>query len=157
MIEVRGYWEGLEGLGEDALQELRPQAEHAVMRAVVHLTNAIKTTLTGQRTGRTYKISKTGRLHTASAPGEPPAVLYGNLRNSVGWSKPTWDGLTVSAEAGVGLGTKPSGGLPDPEKTYARRLEFGGMDSRGVYIAPRPYMEPTVVREEAQLNVILEG
>lgn len=152
---VTGHWEGLDGLGEEALQELRPEAEHNVLRAAIHLVNAIKVTLTGERSGRTYKVSKTGRLHVASAPGEPPAVLYGNLRNSIGMSAIRWEGMTVTVEVGVGLGAKA--GNVDPERTYARRLELGGLDSRGVRILPRPYIEPTVVREEQALNALLEG
>jgi hypothetical protein len=153
---VAGRWEGLEGLGDDALMELKPDAEHRVVRAQIHMVNALKLTLTGQRSGRTYRVSKTGRLHTASAPGEPPAVLFGNLRNSVGAGPIRWDGFTVEGEIGIGLGTKPAGGGEDPE-SYGRRLEWGGIDSRGVRILPRPYMEPTVIREQDAVEQILGG
>jgi hypothetical protein len=154
-----GHWEGLDGLGDEALNELRTSAEDAVRDAVVMLSGAIKETLSGARTGRAYRVSRTGRLHIASAPGEPPAVLYGNLRNSVGYSPPSWDATaasaTVSAEVGVGLGQKPTMAV-DPENTYARRMELGGVDSRGVRILPRPYMEPTMVRMEPRVDELLE-
>lgn len=149
-------WEGLEGMGVEALEEEKPRAEHSLMMACVYFVSELKLTLTGQRSGLFYKISKTGRLHQASAPGEAPAVLYGALRNSAGHSQPVWDGWSVSAEVGIGLGTRPGGGGADPE-TYARRLEFGGIDSRGVRILPRPYLEPTVIRTAAQIDQLLEG
>lgn len=82
-------------------------------------------------------------MHVASAPGEAPAVLFGNLRMSVGHSKPSWEGFTISQSVGPGLGTSPTDGSPDPGDAYARRLEYGGGN-----IFARPYMEPSV--QEAQ-------
>lgn len=38
--------------------------------------------MTGQKSGRIYKIGK-GRTHQASAPGQAPAVLTGQLRSSI--------------------------------------------------------------------------
>ena len=53
------------------------------------LTNEVKKILSGQRSGRIYKVKKTGGkskksgvVYTASAPGEPPAVRFGTLRTS---------------------------------------------------------------------------
>lgn len=151
-----GRWEGLDGMGDELLREIRGDAEANVLAAVVYFSGEIKVTLSGARSGRSYRVSKTGALHIASAPGEPPAVLSGNLRNAVGYSTPTWDGWTVSAEVGVGLGQPPAGGLPDPAKTYARRLEWGGVDRRGVRMLPRPYMEPTAIRVQPTLERMLE-
>lgn len=138
-----GDWEGLEGLGDDAFRELRPRAAAAVRRAAISLTAGVQQTLTGARSGRVYKISKTGRLHVASAPGEPPAVLYGRLRQSITWTEPVWDGNTVTAEVGTNV-------------EYAARLEYGGIDRRGVRMLPRPYMEPTVLRMARTIAEILE-
>lgn len=144
MIGIRDSgWEGLEGMGEEALRELRGTAERSVLSAALYFVGQLKKTLTGRRSGRTYRVSRTGALHVASAPGEPPAVLFGALRNSIGHTNPKWEGWAVSSEVGTGLGI---GGGSDPSNAYARRLEFGGIDSRGVYIAPRPYMAPTEER-----------
>lgn len=151
-----GRWEGLDGFGDDALAEAKPQAEAAIKAAVVFAASETKLTLSGSRHGRAYRVSKRGELHIASAPGEPPAVLWGNLRNSIGSSEPVWDGLTVSGEFGVGLGQPPAGGV-DPEHSYARRMEWGGIDSRGIRILPRPYLEPTAIRIEPMIQRILEG
>lgn len=162
MIRFRDQgWENLDEIeADELLRELRPGAELAVKMAVVHMEGAVKKTLTGTRSGRTYRVPMTrgrggaARLHVASAPGEPPAVMFGALRNSIGHGPPRWRGRTVEAEFGPGLGQSPSTG-PDPSKSYARRLEYGGVDSRGIRILPRPYMEPTVQREEPRVDRIL--
>jgi hypothetical protein len=160
MLDVPGgHWEGLEGLGATVLAELHPGAERQVRKAALQFSNAIKLTLTGKRHGRTYKVSKRGPLHVASAPGEPPAVLFDNLRASVGYSEPVWgvqgENLTVSCEVGVGLG-QAKGLAIDPSRTYARRLELGGIDKHGVMIEARPYIAPTEDRMRATLDATLE-
>lgn len=150
-------WEGLDGLGEEAMEELRPRAEAVVKAAGLYFAGEIKTTLTGARSGRTYKVSKTGQLHVASAPGEPPAVLMGALRNSIGSSEPVWEGDAVSVEIGPGIGTTPGGGDQDPADSYARRMEMGGADSRGIMIEPRPYMAPTELRVTPVIDAMLKA
>lgn len=143
-----GEWEGLEGKAEELMAELRPRAERAVKQAGTLAESTVKQTLTGKRSGRTYKVSRTGRLHVASAPGEPPAVLFGNLRNSVGHTDPEWVGDGVETTFGPGLGTTAEGLV----ETYARRLEYGGVDSRGVKLEARPYMKPSVDKLLPQLE-----
>jgi hypothetical protein len=149
MLTLEGgeEWEGLEGMGEEILRELRPRAEGIILRIVMRGASLMKEILTGARTGRVYRVSRTGALHVASAPGEPPAVMFGNLRNSVGFTEPTWNGWEVSAKYGPGLGTAPSDPSRDPV-SYAMRMEYGGIDSRGVKIDPRPYVAPTEARLE---------
>lgn len=139
-----GRWEGLDTLGQEELQRLREPAETGVTRAGMHLANAVKRTLSGSRSGRFYRVSRKGRLHQASAPGEPPAVMFGKLRQSIAVSDPQWDGWNVEVEVGTNL-------------PYARRMEWGGVDSRGIRILPRPYFGPTVLREQDALDRILEG
>jgi len=154
MMEFRaGQWVGLDNMSDAVLMALRPKAEKAVFRGGQRYANEIKRTLTGARHGRTYKVSRTGRLHVAAAPLEPPAVLFGNLRNSVGHTDPHWEGQSVSVEVGPGL----TGGDESRVSTaYARRQEYGGTDKRGVYVPPHPYMAPTALRMEAILPTIFE-
>ena len=158
MLDVTGFWSGLEDLAEDALADTRPRAERCVRAVAVMFSGEIKRTLVGRRTGRPYKVSKKGKLHIASAPGEPPAKLFGNLGGSIGYSPPTWTdgGMVVWSEVGVGLGQAPKLEV-DPARTYARRLEFGGMDSRGIMIEARPYLAPTEERVRGAIDAILEG
>lgn len=141
-------WEGMDELPNDLIRAERPRATRLVKRAAVLFQNEWKRTLTGQRHGRFYKVSKTGALHRAAAPGEPPAVLIGALRNSIGHTEPKWVGLTVSSEVGSGLGAG------DAANAYARRQEFGGVDSRGVYIPPHPHAAPTTQRVEPRIDAM---
>jgi len=155
MIKIsKTEWTGLEGLDEELLRELRPHAARVNMKATLHLEATIKRKLSGSRSGRTYKVSRTGQVHVASAPGEPPARMMGHLAQSIGHSDTSWFGSTVSQEVGPGLGHSPTDGSPDPSDSYARRLEFGGADSRGVIILPRPYMEPSVQEATPRMNAI---
>ena len=158
-----GKWEGEESLEADALlEELRLPAERAVKRCLVLAESEVKKTLTGTRSGRTYRVPMTkggtaARTHVASAPGEPPAVLFGNLRNSIGHTGPKWVfRYTVEGEYGPGIGQGP-GVARNPARAYARRLEYGGVDSRGIRILPRPYMEPTAQRIRPRVDDILEA
>lgn len=155
MIQFDGgdKWEGLDRLDEDIWEELKPRAFDAMMDAGVMAQSTVREMLSHPGTGRTYKVSKTGALHRASAPGEPPAVLHGHLRNSIGHSRPAWSGGEISLEYGPGLGVSASGEV----ETYSRRLEYGGADSRGVVILPRPYMEPSERALEPLLERLFEA
>lgn len=77
-------------------------------------------------------------LHRASAPGQPPAADTGTLRRS-------WQMGSAIASRGV-EGSRRTYRIGSAVR-YAMRMEYGGSDSRGVYIAPRPYVRPTL--EEA--------
>jgi hypothetical protein len=151
-----GKWEGLDGMGDETLRELRPRAENLVTDGAVMFVGELKSTLTGRRSGREYKVSKTGKLHVASAPGEPPAVLFGALRNSIGYRKPTWVGWTVQSEVGTGLGVNAVDNRTS--SSYAARMEFGGISFHPwpVKIRPRPYMAPTALRMEPRLEKLFD-
>lgn len=159
MIRVEaGKWVNLDELdASDLLEELVTEARITTKEALIMLQNEVKETLTGQRTGRTYRVGARGvgsgtRTHVASAPGEPPAVLFDNLRGSVGHEGPRRRGMVFEGEAGPGLGQDVKTGEKDPSKTYARRLELGGVDSRGIRILPRPYMEPSAKRAKPKIE-----
>ncbi len=157
MIDIsKGEWEGLDDLAGELLREVKPMVELSLMKGGLMLEGTIKRMLTGARTGLPYKVSKTGALHIASAPGEPPAKLYGNLGGSVGHSEPVWEGSEVSMDVGPGLGAKPKDGTADPGDAYARRMEYGGADKRGVMILPRPYMEPSAREAEPKMQALWE-
>jgi len=80
----------------------------------------------GPATGRQY-----GR-HQASAPGEAPATDSGRLVSHINFAL-SMRGMVAS------IGVHDLSNI-----VYARRLEFGGRDSRGIYIAPRPYARPAL-------------
>lgn len=133
-------------------------------RACQHLVNETKRTLTGQRHGRRYILpglktirereaaltakrgkpvkltrkQREARKYTASAPGEPPAVRFGRLRNSIRY-RVTGKGVNLAGLVGSGL-------------EYAPYLEFG--TSR---MAPRRFLGPTIEREKGEVKDILGG
>ena len=57
----------------------------SVMRAAVHVSNQVKKNMTGTKHGRLYKKEGSKRRYRASAPGEYPAIKFGQLRGSVMW------------------------------------------------------------------------
>jgi len=124
-------------------------AKFAVEEAAQMVRGAVVEKLSGARTGRIYRVPGTKQLHQASAPGEPPAQMLGNLRKNINASKAIVDGNTVRAEVGLDLQVVP----------YAQRLEFGGFSRTPqggtVYIAPRPYLRPTFFEQEANVDALL--
>lgn len=137
-------WVGADTVGKEEFEALRPGAEKAVFAAALYYEGAVKKTLTGSRSGRIYRIGRRGKVHQASAPGEPPASLTGKLRQSITHSDPQWEGDNVWVEVGSSL-------------AYAAILEYGGVTWNGGRILPRPYMESTFLREEQNIYKILEG
>lgn len=80
-----------------------------------------------KRVGRSVLV-----WYTASAPGEAPAQDTAAYRKS--WSyRVVRRGFSFDAEIYSTLWD-----------TFGRRLEFGGADSRGIYIAPRPHVRPAL-------------
>lgn len=124
------------------------------LRAIgVELVGAIKEELSKPGTGRIYrrprrdkagkvrknKKGKTiyGKPHQASAPGEPPAVDTGALRNSIHYVERRGKGIV-----GTNMRKAPA-------------LEFGtntAGKSRKVRIAKRPFFRPAKTRVEKQLG-----
>ena len=132
--------ESEEGGFEDFVVELMAETEEAakvaVFDAVTFLRGRVLEKLTGNRSGRTYRVPDTdGAFYVASAPGQPPASATGTLRQNINASRVESDGVEVSASVGVDLSVVP----------YARRLEFGGAHVQGgtvVRTLPRPYLRP---------------
>lgn len=100
------------------IEEIEQKAKQRGFQAANVLTNEVKKVLSGQRSGRTYRVNKTGGkpkkstrkskrkrkpkksgvVYTASAPGEPPAVRFGTLKKSFKrrtYGEQNGNGLTV--------------------------------------------------------------
>ncbi len=154
-------WENLEHIdATELILEIMPSGELAMKKALLVFESTLKKQLTGTRSGRAYKVSKTGALHIASAPGESPAVLFDALRGSVGHDGPERVGFTVIGQVGTGLGQPPRG-PKDAANAYARRLEFGGASKTAkgsgvVKIEARPYMAPAQDIAEPLMDAIFE-
>ncbi len=82
----------------------------------------MKVSFAQAKSGRIYRVSRTGRPHQASAPGEAPAILTGFLSNSI---LPTFPS---PFEGVIAIGAQ-----------YAPYLEYGTRR-----MAPRPYVAPAL-------------
>ncbi len=100
-----------------------------VEKAAIHLSNQTKITLSGQRTGKRYKVPGTRATYQASMPGEPPAVRTGTLRNSIKYRMRD-EGKDVIADVGSDI-------------EYALYLEHGTRR-----MAKRPFLLPTFLKEQ---------
>lgn len=125
MAKTRMTWNGM---------KITTGVQQAIMRGLIASANDVRNTamesiVEGPKTGMIYNTR--GRLHQASAPGEPPAADIGNLHNSITLriDVPRMN-VFVNASA-----------------RYAAALEYGT-----VRIAPRPYLRPALLQHAAGIN-----
>jgi len=148
MAELEYEDEGFREMVLEIMAETKEQATVALQAAGFHLQTAIVEKLSGRRTGHIYPVPGTRTAtYQASAPGEPPAVMLGNLRNFINVSAVEESGDELSVAVGPDIQRVP----------YAARLEFGGRDSRGGYIAPRPYLRPAFAEQEQNIENIIRS
>jgi len=118
---------------EAYMQQLGDKVERGMNSGMMFLTGRVQDVL---KIGQPVRRSKSGRLIglDPSAPGEPPHVLTGRLRQSITWAV-TRTKKMVRGRVGTNV-------------EYARRLEKGfvGTDAAGRVInqAPRPYLVSTM-------------
>ena len=99
-------------------------------------------TLTGTRTGKTYKKAGQNVTYTASAPGEAPASPTGQLRGSIKEQVGRKRGNAIG-EVGIADGQQAKKGFA---------LELGTE-----HIEPRPWMGITFQRTKAAVIKILRS
>jgi len=104
-----------------------------VTRELVIGANDIRNTIIdsmqrGKKTGKKYRRGK--KEHQASAPGEAPAVDYGELLRSI-----MFDVREMEVEVGNEAGAP-----------YGKFLETGTED-----IEPRPWLEPSVAKYKEEI------
>ncbi len=129
--------------GDEVVIKLRDTAIDNIRQSAVFLKGKIKEKLSGDRSGRAYYVSGTRKLYTASAPGEPPAVRLGDLRNAISHktNKKKLEGF---------VGPKLLGESPD--KQYPLWLEFGTKK-----MSPRPFMAPTFNEQKGKIVEIMKN
>lgn len=103
-------------------EELHAKAAAEVRKAILRTEVEIKKSMASAKHGRLYRVSKTGKPHQASAPGEAPAMDTGALANSIHTEM-------------IG----PLTGIVYTNQEYAAALEFGF-----ARLAARPFMRPAV-------------
>jgi len=101
-------------------------ASRTIRRFASDVISRMKISFSEPKSGRFYKVSKTGRPHQASAPGQAPAVLTGFLTNSIqsAFPKLTEGVITIGAE-------------------YAEYLERGPRNWKQ-QPSRRPFVEPAL-------------
>lgn len=115
-------------LGTDSARKVVAAAAQILERDVKEMVNVPGTF--GPRSGNVYLRRKGGtKQHTASAPGEPPAVDTGRLRSSI--VTETFEGGRV---ARIG---------PSVTVDYAAELEDG---NEAKHLKPRPFLRPVIDR-----------
>jgi len=147
------------------LQATTAQAARTAVRfAAFHLHGAIVEKLSGQRTGKIYRVPGRKTFYQASSPGEPPASMLGNLRKNIMAGGVTTDPLQQAGPNGYQLINVDETansfavlvGIDEKVVPYARRLEKGGRNADGSPFAKRPYFFTTFVEQEQNILQILE-
>lgn len=106
---------------KEVIRALEDAASQRMLEAVNVVRNQALETLSGSRSGRTYRVPGTSRTYTASAPGEPPAQATGELRQSVSTALVTEGKKLI--------------GLVGSDSKHAAPLEFGTRN-----MAARPWL-----------------
>lgn len=121
-------------------KEVVKSIEDAASKRMAEAVNVVKTqtleTLTGPRSGRTYRVPGTRRTYTASAPGEPPAIAT--------------SGLFKSIETSVGSEGRTVIGRVGSDEKHARPLEFGTRN-----MAARPWLRISFEEALSKVKTIL--
>ena len=120
----------------ELFRSLDQGAPKKMLEATNEVRNTVLETLSGPRSGRTYYVPNTKKTYTASAPGEPPAVVTRDLRGSI----------QASIE---GTGRSVLGKVKASAK-HALPLEFGTRR-----MAARPFMKPSFDKALPIIKLIL--
>lgn len=83
----------IEAETEEILAAIKAQLPSRAYRGANELRNSALDILSGQGSGRTYRVPGTSRTYTASAPGEVPAKRTGKFR--ISWKPRSFGGGTT--------------------------------------------------------------
>lgn len=125
-----GFKIDLVGMSRSAFSQVEQQLPQRAIRASMVLKNSSLEVLRGSRSGRLYGS------HRASAPGEPPAVKSGTLRNS--WRP-------------VQYGSRHQSPAIESGVSYAGYMENG---TPGGMIAPRPFADKIIQKSQGEVSAI---
>lgn len=120
---------------DKVMKAIDDAASKKMSQAVMEVRNTTLETLSGSRSGRTYKVPGTQRTYTASAPGEPPAQATASLRQSIK-TVVRGEGKKVIGEVGT-------------DKEHGPMLEFGTRN-----MAPRPWLRISFEKTMPKLKQI---
>jgi len=121
---------------KEIIKNLEQEGVKRMLQAVNEVRNTTLETLSGNRTGRTYRVPGTQRFYTASAPGEAPASATGELRQSVSTAV-EGEGRTVVGYVGT-------------NKIQGKMTEYGTRN-----MAPRPWLRVSFEKSLDAVKTIL--
>lgn len=130
MIVVQGVPEAIAALTEKE-HALDAAARAAVAKALHMIERRAKEKLA-------LKSHMAG-TPTPSAPGEPPALVTGNLRRSIKVTGPQR------------IGPQTWRGEVGPSAVYGRIQELGGWVDQSRFLPARPYMQPAYAELQAEI------
>lgn len=123
-------------------KEVSKKIEDTASKRMAEAVQAVRTqvleTLSGSRSGRTYRVPGTKRTYTASAPGQPPAQATGQLRQSIATS--------------VGSEGKTVIGMVGTDKIQGKMTEFGTRNMK-----PRPWLKISFDKSQGKIKSIISG
>lgn len=120
---------------DEVMKQIDDTAKARMKEAVNTVRNQVTETLSGSRSGRTYKVPGTQKTYTASAPGEAPAVQTGELRQSIS-SEVEGQGRDIIGRVGT-------------DKIQGKMTEFGTRN-----MAPRPWLRKSFEKKELDIKEI---
>lgn len=106
----------------EILAKFRTAIDSGLFEGAEIIASEVKLSMRAAKHGITRKSSRTGKAHTASAPGESPAIDTSALVNSITNKKEGPNARSISTN-----------------QEYAAFLEFG---TPGGKIAARPFLRP---------------
>jgi HK97 gp10 family phage protein len=124
----------LENFLPNITKELDEALNQQILKSTILIRNELLKLLSGQRTGRLYKVAGTKKkYYRASSPSEPPASRLGHLRASYQYKV-------------LGTGYKAKGYVGS-ELEYAHYLEYGTYK-----MAPRPHLQPAMMNSKPKIE-----
>lgn len=134
----------MKGAVNEAVEQITQEAKSRAFRASNELRNSALFVLRGERSGRVYRKPFTAKAtYKASAPGEPPAIRSGALRES-------WRQRNESENTGSSLTVRAA---ITTDVKYAPWLNDGTKDG---HIDPRPFEEPIVEHAKPRIRKIFK-
>ncbi len=123
----------------------------AMKKAGFMLERYIKKHFTVPGTGRQYKRTKSGKVHRASKPFQPPSVDDGILKSSIA-NTVKKEGSGVVGEVGTDIDYIRAHSDAGTDVNYGLYLELGTIN-----MAPRPFLRPALKKNEAIIEAIFKA
>jgi len=144
--------------GAQFLHVLDDEIKGIIVRTTRRYQRILQDMMRGPKTGAIYRVAKTPtkgdrkagrsfRSHQASAPGEPPGIWFGRLRQSI---VSEMNRIAVGVwETVVGTSIKPE---PGEERSYPQMLEEGTVN-----MEPRPMWRPALEQVRSEADQLIKG